>query len=130
MKPNTQFEMLCVCLCIFSAYLRVCDYVRMHFYASVQVAPCVCLRLISWWEIQSDPAVESTLRRSISKAGDIYSSSERTFFTAQTKGRRNMPALWTHFRSSHLCRRGATSEESRKMTKLTKTVKVKADHVK
>lgn len=59
--------------------------------------------------------------------GHLHSSSEGTFFTAQTKGRRNMPALWTHFRSSHLCRRGAASGGNRKMTKLTKTVKVKAD---
>lgn len=59
--------------------------------------------------------------------GHLHSSSEGTFFTAQTKGRRNMPALWTHFRSSHLCRRGTASGGSRKMAKLTKTVKVKAD---
>lgn len=132
-----QFGMLCVfthicCVCA-HPYLCTCicgyviRFICMRLCRWLHVSPCVCLRLIWWWEIQSDPAVESTLRRSISKAGDIYSSSERTLFTAQTKGRRNMPALWTHFRSSHLCRRGAVSEESRKMTKLTKTLKVKAD---
>lgn len=136
-KKKKQFGMLCVfmhicCVCA-HPYLCTCicgyviRFICMRLCRWLHVSPCVCLRLIWWWEIQSDPAVESTLRRSISKAGDIYSSSERTLFTAQTKGRRNMPALWTHFRSSHLCRRGAVSEESRKMTKLTKTLKVKAD---
>lgn len=79
-------------------------------------------------EIQSVPAVESTLRRSISKAGDIYTAAVRGHsLPHRQKGRRNMPVLWTHFRISHLCRRGAVSGESRKMTKLTKTVKVTAD---
>lgn len=81
----------CVCLCLHFCcacvhlyFFFMCIYVYMimcifmwiysHFYASVHVVSFVCLRLIWWWEIQSNPAVESTLRRSISKAGDVYAA--------------------------------------------------------
>lgn len=52
--------------------------------------------------------------------GHLRSCSEGTFLSAQTKGRRNMLALWTHFWNFHLCRRTAVIGEWRKMTKLTK----------
>lgn len=80
---------VCVCLhfccaCVHLYFFFMCIYVFVimcifkwiysHFYASVHVVSFVCLRLIWWWEIQSDPAVESTLRRSISKAGDVYAA--------------------------------------------------------
>lgn len=114
-------------------YLCVCDYVHtrgcIHAYLCVSAGGSMCLLEINLMVGNSiSPCCWIHLAEihQLSR-GHLHSSSEGTFFTAQTKGRRNMPALWTHFRGSHLCRRGAANGESRKMTKLTKTVKVKAD---
>lgn len=138
-KQNTQWGYLWLCLCTLAVYVCICIVLFIWLCSYSCGCPyavlCICagssmcllkINLMEGNSIRPCCWIHPVKIHQQSR-GHLHSGGEGTFFTAQTKGRRNMLALWTYFRSPHLCRRGAANGQSRKMTELTKTVKVKAD---